>query len=237
MGSKKSVILVIEDDAQIRRVLNTSLEAYGFELHTAENGQQGIALAARHEPDLIILDLGLPDIDGLNLIRGLRTRPTQEILVLSARGTEDVKVKALDLGADDYLTKPFGVFELMARVKVALRRTQQTRTADESIEIRSIGVTLDITRHRVMRGDADIHLTPIEFRLIATLARHGGKILTHEQLLTEVWGEGHAESTQYLRIYMGGLRKKLESNPAQPKALLTIPGVGYSLTMDAVPGE
>jgi len=237
MGSTKPVILVIEDDAQIRRVLSTSLEAYGFELHSAENGMQGKALAVRHQPDLIILDLGLPDIDGLNLIRDLRTRSSQEILVLSARGSEDVKVRALDLGADDYLTKPFGVFELMARVKVALRRNQQTRAPDESIVIPSIGVTLDITRRRVTRDNADIHLTPIEFRLIATLARHGGKILTHEQLLTEVWGHGHAESTQYLRIYMGGLRKKLEPTPAQPKALLTIPGVGYSLSMDPAPEE
>jgi len=237
MSSRKSVILVIEDDPQIRRVLSTSLEAYGFELHTAPNGHQGKALAAQCQPDLIILDLGLPDIDGLNLIRELRTRPAQEILVLSARSTEDVKVRALDLGADDYLTKPFGVFELMARVKVALRRAQQTMMADDSIEIRPLGVTIDIARHRVTRGGMEIHLTPIEFRLITALARHGGKILTHEHLLTEVWGQGHAESTQYLRIYMGGLRKKLEPDPAQPKALLTIPGVGYSLSTDAGNGE
>jgi two-component system KDP operon response regulator KdpE len=237
MSQTKSVILVIEDDPQIRRVLSTTLEAYGYELHCAVNGAEGKKLAAQHQPDLVILDLGLPDVDGLNMIRDLRTRPMQEILVLSARGAEDVKVRALDLGADDYLTKPFGVYELLARVRVALRRAQHTFVADESIVINSIGVTIDVARHRVVRDSVEIHLTPIEFRLIVTLARHGGKILTHEHLLNEVWGPGHEESTQYLRIYLGGLRKKLEPNPAQPRALITVPGVGYSLTMDSVAGE
>jgi two-component system KDP operon response regulator KdpE len=233
MSLPKSVILVVEDDPQIRRVLSTSLEAYGYELHLAENGSMGRELAALHDPDLIILDLGLPDIDGLDLIRALRTRPNQEILVLSARGMEDVKVRALDLGADDYLTKPFGLFELLARIRVALRRTHQDSRTEESVELKSIGVTIDITHRRVTRGGEEIHLTPIEFRLVSTFVRHGGKILTHEQLLAEVWGRGHEESTQYLRIYLGGLRKKLEPNPAQPKALLTVPGVGYRLAFDA----
>jgi two-component system KDP operon response regulator KdpE len=237
MNKTKSVILVIEDDPQIRRVLSNTLEAYGYELHCAVNGAEGKKLAVQHQPDLIILDLGLPDTDGLGMIRELRTRPMQEILVLSARGAEDIKVRALDLGADDYLTKPFGVYELMARVRVALRRAHHAFVADESIEIGSIGVTIEVARHRVLRGGVEIHLTPIEFRLIVALARHGGKILTHEQLLSEVWGPGHEESTQYLRIYLGGLRKKLEPNPAQPRALITVPGVGYSLAVQVAAGE
>jgi two-component system KDP operon response regulator KdpE len=232
MTNPNSAILIIEDDPQIRRVLSTSLKAYGYEVHTADSGRLGLKLAAKHQPDLIILDLGLPDIDGLDLIRNLRSSPTQEILVLSARGTEDVKVRALDLGADDYLTKPFGLFELLARVRVALRRAGQDGKPEESVVLQSAGVTIDLTHRKVTRGGEEIHLTPIEFRLIATLVRHGGKILTHEQLLTEVWGQGKEKNTQYLRIYLGGLRKKLEPNPARPKLLLTVPGVGYRLALD-----
>ena len=232
MINPNSAILIIEDDPKIRRVLSTSLKAYGYEVHSADSGRLGLKLAAKHQPDLIILDLGLPDIDGLNLIRNLRSSPTQEILVLSARGTEDVKVRALDLGADDYLTKPFGLFELLARVRVALRRAGQDGKPEESVVLQSAGVTIDLTHRKVTRGGEEIHLTPIEFRLIATLVRHGGKILTHEQLLTEVWGQGKEKNTQYLRIYLGGLRKKLEPNPARPKLLLTVPGVGYRLALD-----
>ena len=232
MTNPNSAILIIEDDPQIRRVLSTSLKAYGYEVHSADSGRLGLKLAAKHQPDLIILDLGLPDIDGLDLIRNLRSSPTQEILVLSARGTEDVKVRALDLGADDYLTKPFGVFELLARVRVALRRAGQDGKPEESVVLQSAGVTIDLTHRKVTREGEEIHLTPIEFRLIATLVRHGGKILTHEQLLTEVWGQGKEKNTQYLRIYLGGLRKKLEPNPARPKLLLTVPGVGYRLALD-----
>ena len=226
-------ILIVEDDPQIRRVLSTSLAAYGYEVLTAETGREGRELAARHRPDLIILDLGLPDSDGLDLIRNLRSEPRQEILVLSARGSEQVKVRALDLGADDYLTKPFDLFELLARVRVALRRARRdAHPPAQSIVLKSAGVTIDLTRRRVSRGGEPIHLTPIEFRLLATLAQHGGKILTHEQLLVEVWGQGHETNTQYLRIYLGGLRKKLERNPAQPKFLLTVPGVGYRLALE-----
>jgi len=232
MTNPNSAILIIEDDPQIRRVLSTSLKAYGYEVHSADSGRLGLKLAAKHQPDLIILDLGLPDIDGLNLIRNLRSNPTQEILVLSARGTEDVKVRALDLGADDYLTKPFGLFELLARVRVALRRAGQDGKPEESVVLQSAGVTIDLTHRKVTREGEEIHLTPIEFRLIATLVRHGGKILTHEQLLTEVWGQGKEKNTQYLRIYLGGLRKKLEPNPARPKLLLTVAGVGYRLALD-----
>jgi two-component system KDP operon response regulator KdpE len=212
MSNPKSVILVIEDDAQIRRVLIASLEAYGYEIHTAETGQHGVQLAERHRPDLVILDLGLPDV---------------------ARTTEDVKVRALDLGADDYLTKPFGLYELLARVRVALRRAHRNDKAEPCIELPSVGVRIDLARRMVWRDGKEVHLTPTEFRLIATLVKHGGKILTHEQLLADVWGEGHEKDTQYLRIYLGGLRKKLEPDPSQPKVLLTVPGVGYQLVLDA----
>jgi two-component system, OmpR family, KDP operon response regulator KdpE len=228
-----STILVIEDDPQIRRVLTTSLEAYGYVLYAADTGKLGLKLAAKHRPDLVILDLGLPDMDGLDLIRDLRSRASQEILILSARGMEEMKVRALDLGADDYLTKPFGLFELLARVRVALRRAHHDFKPEERLVLNSIGVTIDLTHRRITRNGEDIHLTPIEFKLLSTLARHGGKILTHEHLLAEVWGQGHEENTQYLRIYLGGLRRKLEPNPAQPKALLTVPGVGYRLALDS----
>jgi two-component system KDP operon response regulator KdpE len=226
-------ILVVEDDPQIRRVLATSLQANGYRVHGAESGRQALELAARHQPELIILDLGLPDVDGLDLIGDLRTRATQEILVLSARGSEEVKVRALDRGADDFLTKPFGLPELLARVRVALRRGRQDADPAERIELPSVGLSIDIQRHRVTRGGQDVHLTPIEFRLLATLVRHGGKILTHEQLLAEVWGQGQEKNIQYLRIYLGGLRRKLEADPAQPKILLTVPGVGYRVAMES----
>lgn len=232
MSGALPVILVVEDDPHIRRVLATSLEANGYQVHVADSGRQAQELAARHPPDLIILDLGLPDVDGLELIASLRTRPTQEILVLSARGQEAVKVRALDLGADDFLSKPFGLPELLARVRVALRRGRQDVETQLPVELPSVGLTIDIQRHRVTRGGQPVHLTPIEFRLLATLLRHGGKILTHEQLLAEVWGQGQEKNVQYLRIYLGGLRRKLEPEPTQPKFLLTIAGVGYRLALE-----
>ncbi len=232
MTDPKQSILVIEDDAQIRRVLSTTLGAHGYEVLTADSGRGGRKLAAKHRPALIILDLGLPDVDGLDLIRKLRSEATQEILVLSARGSEAVKVRALDLGADDYLTKPFELSELLARVRVALRRVRQETKPDQSVVLRSAGLTIDLTRRVVSRHGEQIHLTPIEFQLIATLVKHRDKILTHEQLLAEVWGKGHESNTQYLRIYLGGLRKKLELNPARPKFLLTVPGVGYRLSVE-----
>lgn len=232
MSDRKALILVIEDDPQIRRVLGTSLEAYGYEVQLAETGEQALALSTSRAPELFILDLGLPDMDGLHLIPRLRTRSTQEILVLSARGTEDVKVRALDLGADDHLTKPFSLFELLARVRVALRRSLDGVKAETGPIVISSEVTIDITRRQLTRRGEVIHLTPIEFQLVATLAKHGGKVLTHEQLLTDVWGSGHEHNTQYLRIYLSGLRRKLETNPAQPKMLLTVPGVGYMIALE-----
>ena len=229
MSDKKSVILVIEDDPQIRRVLSTSLGAYGYDLHVAQTAREALTIADQFVPDLFILDLGLPDIDGLELIGNLRRKSTQEILVLSARGDERTKVRALDAGADDYLTKPFSLFELLARVRGAFRRAQEHVDVNDGPLNISSDVSLDIVRRQVTRGGQAVHLTPIEFSLLATLAKHQGKVLTHEQLLTEVWGSAQAHNTQYLRIYMGGLRKKLELNSAQPKLLVTVPGVGYVL--------
>jgi two-component system KDP operon response regulator KdpE len=227
------LILVVEDDPQIRRVLGTSLAAHGFGVQTAGSAREAREMAARLQPDLIVLDLGLPDGDGMDLIGVLRSRPTQEILVLSARASEELKVRALDLGADDFLAKPFGLPELLARVRVALRRGRQESDPQGRIELPAIGVTIDVQRHQVTRNGREVHLTPIEFRLMATLARHGGKILTHEQLLAEVWGEGQEENKHYLRIYLGVLRRKLEADPARPKILLTVPGVGYRLATEA----
>jgi two-component system KDP operon response regulator KdpE len=229
MTDPSPAILVIEDDPHIRRVLTASLENAGHAVLVAADGRSGLELAAARRPRVVILDLGLPDVDGLDLIAGLRKAADPEILVLSARGAEDVKVRALDLGADDYLVKPFGPRELLARVGVALRRAGRDESAPGRVELESLGVSIDLTRRQVMRDGEPVHLTPIEFRLLATLVRHRDKILTHEQLLTEVWGREQAGNTQYLRIYLGGLRRKLERNPAQPKALLTIPGVGYRL--------
>jgi two-component system KDP operon response regulator KdpE len=228
---------VIEDDPQIRRVLSTSLKAYLYDVNTVDCGHEGLALASQTLPDLFILDLGLPDIDGLDLIRNLRRKSTQEIIILSARCSEESKVRALDLGADDYLAKPFSMFELLARVRVALRRAQQDRSPDEGRYMISDDVTLDVSHRRVTRDGQAIHLTPIEFRLLATLAKHQGKVLTHEQLLSEVWGPGQEQNTQYLRIYLGMLRKKLEANAAQPKLLLTVPGVGYLLAAAVTPTQ
>jgi len=225
-------LLVVEDDAQIRRVVITTLQAHGFEAQGAPSGREGLAWAAEHPPDLVILDLNLPDGDGLDLIPELRRCGAREILVLSARDAEAIKVRALDLGADDFLAKPFGTFELLARVRVALRRARRDPVREEVIELKDAGIRIDIARHQVSRDGQDVHLTPIEFRLLATMVRQRGRALTHEQLLTEIWGAGQEQNTQYLRIFLGALRKKLERDPARPRFLLTLPGVGYCLAAE-----
>ncbi len=222
------LVLVIEDESAMRRFLSAALTSHGFKVIEAGTVAQAIALATEARPAAILLDLGLPDGDGLDLLRTLREWSTTPVLVLSARDREDDKVTALDAGADDYLTKPFGVSELLARIRVALRHARgQTVTADPVLSIGPIRV--DQSRHEVTLDAELVHLTPIEFRLLAFLARHAGKVLTHRQLLHEVWGPRSTQHTQYLRVHMAALRKKLESDPARPRWLTTEPGVGYRL--------
>lgn len=227
--AQRASLLAIEDDPQIQRFLKAALEAHGYGLHLAENGTDGLRLAVVQRPDIVVVDLGLPDISGLDVIARLREWFVGPILVLSARDRENDKVAALDLGADDYLTKPFGIGELLARLRVAERHIKHCGEMDAQprIEIGDLGI--DLTEHRVQRGGNDVHLTPIEFRLLAALAKHRGKVLTHRQLLREVWGAAHVESAHYLRIYMRALRHKIEPEPAQPRYLLTEVGVGYRL--------
>jgi two-component system KDP operon response regulator KdpE len=225
-------IVIVEDEKQIRRFLRMTLEAEGMRVIEAETARQGVTEITTDQPDLVILDLGLPDRDGIEVIRQLRTWTTLPILVLSARGEETQKVNALDSGADDYLTKPFGNAELLARIRVHLRK-RANGGAQAAQPILHFGdVTVDFLQRRVTRNGQEVHLTPIEYRLLTTLIRSAGKMLTHAQLLREVWGPGHSERSHYLRIYMGHLRQKLESDPARPKHILTETGIGYRLVSD-----
>jgi two-component system KDP operon response regulator KdpE len=232
MSALDPLILIIEDELPIRRFLRATLAQRGYDLAEAGSGAEGLDLAAARPPELVILDLGLPDIDGLEVIRRLRAWLPAPIIVLSARGQERDKVAALDLGADDYLTKPFGVEELAARIRVALRHAERLRRPPGQPEdpVFTVGdLRVDLARRRVDVGGAEVHLTPIEFKLLETLVHHAGKVLTHRQLLREVWGPGYAEETHYVRVYMGQLRHKLEAEPARPRYLRTEPGVGYRL--------
>jgi two-component system KDP operon response regulator KdpE len=222
-------LLVIEDDPQIQRFLTAALEAHGYELQIAATGTEGLRLAALHQPDIAIVDLGLPDISGLDVIARLREWFAAPILVLSARSRENDKVAALDLGADDYLTKPFGIGELLARLRVAERHRRERSDAGAEPRIEIGGLVIDVAAHQVLREGVEIHLTPIEYRLLVALAQHRGKVMTHRQLLREVWGASHVESPHYLRIYMRALRHKIEPEPARPRYLLTEVGVGYRL--------
>jgi two-component system KDP operon response regulator KdpE len=226
------VVLLVEDEPQIRRFLRAALDSQGFKLIDAATGEEGVAAAATRQPEILILDLGLPDIDGLEVIHRIREWSAMPIIVLSARGQERDKIAALDAGADDYVAKPFGVGELLARMRVALRHA--ARTTDEPGEsIFSVGgLQVDLAQRQVTVAGQPVHLTPIEYRLLATLVRHAGKLLTHQQLLNEVWGPGHTEQAHYLRVYTAQLRRKLESDPARPRYLLTEPGVGYRLAAE-----
>lgn len=223
------IVVIVEDEPGIRRFVRTALEAAGcsvIEAGTAERAR--IEMAAR-KPDLLILDLGLPDDDGLTVLSALRTWSSIPVLILSARSDEHDKVAALDGGADDYLTKPFGIAELQARVRALLRRT--LRPAEGSARVSFGDIEVDLARRSVTRGGAPVHLTPIEFKLLAHLLTHAGRVLTHRQLLTTVWGPNHVEHNHYLRVYMGGLRRKLEANPGFPVHILTESGVGYRLEL------
>ena len=217
--------MIVEDDREIRRFVRTAFEAEGYRVFEAETLQRGVIEAGTRKPNLNVVDLGLPDGDGVTLVRDVRGWSQVPIIVLSARVDEADKVAALDAGADDYLAKPFGVAELLARVRASLRR--HARGADDSPVVRFGSVAVDLPNRRVIRDDADVHLTQIEFRLLAALLAHPGKVLTHRQLLRDVWGPAFVEHNHYLRIYMGHLRQKLEADPAQPRFLLTETGVGY----------
>ena len=230
------VVILIEDEPQIRRFVRAALEAEGWQVHEADAGRRGLADAGTRQPDLLIVDLGLPDMDGLDLIRDVRGWSNVPIVVLSARAGETDKIAALDAGADDYLTKPFGVGELLARVRANLRRPRalpgdtNTDAAGHPLAVFRFG-TVEVDRQaRIVRRDgAEVHLTPLEYRLLTTLLANAGKVMTHRQLLREVWGPSHSGHSHYLRIYMGHLRQKLEIDPAQPRHLLTETAVGYRL--------
>jgi len=230
MASLAPVAVVIEDEPQIRRFVRGALEAEGWQVHEADTLQRGLTEAGTRKPDLLVLDLGLPDGDGLALIRDVRQWSSVAIIVLSARIDEADKIAALDAGADDYLTKPFGVGELMARVRANLRRPRATGASQEEDTSFTFGeVSVDRQARLVHRAGQEVHLTPIEYRLLSVLVANAGRVLTHRQLLREVWGPSHSEQSHYLRIYMGHLRQKLEPDPAQPRHLLTETAVGYRL--------
>jgi two-component system KDP operon response regulator KdpE len=227
------VAIVIEDEPQIRRFVRGALEAEGWQVFEASTAQQGLTEAGTRKPDLLVLDLGLPDRDGLEVIRDVRAWSAVPIVVLSARIDEEDKIAALDAGADDYLTKPFGVGELLARVRANLRRPRTSAADDEADRVFRFGeVEVDRLARVVRRSGVEVHLTPIEYRLLSVLIANAGRVLTHRQLLREVWGPSHAEQSHYLRIYMGHLRQKLEPDPAQPRHLLTETAVGYRLLRD-----
>jgi len=221
------VVLVVEDEQQIRRFVRTALEGEGCRVHECETAKVALIDAGTRKPDLVVLDLGLPDGDGVAVIRDLRAWSQVPVLVLSARSEERDKIRALDTGADDYLTKPFGVGELLARVRALLRR--RGAAAGDSPVFEMGEVRVDLTRRVVERGGQPVHLTPIEYRLLSVLIANAGKVLTHRQLLKDVWGPAYVEHSHYLRIYMGQLRHKLEQDPARPRYLLTELGVGYRL--------
>jgi len=230
MSQSSPVVLVIDDETAMRRFLKASLTSNGYQLIEAATAEEGIAHAAAYTPDLILLDLGLPDLDGLVVTQRLREWSKTPIIVLSARGQEQDKIQALDAGADDYLTKPFGVGELLARLRVALRHAAAAPGGEPQLAVGELRI--DLSRRQVFVAEREIHLTPIEYKLLATLVKHAGRVLTHRQLLNEVWGPNASEQVQYLRVYMAQLRQKLEQTPARPRYLITEPGVGYRLRVD-----
>ncbi|MGC2520969.1 MAG: response regulator [Burkholderiales bacterium] len=232
MSSSRPVVLVIEDEPQIRRFLRTSLDAEGFDVEEAGSGKDGLVMAANCRPEVVILDLGLPDMDGVEVIRRLREWCAVPVIVLSARAQEKDKVAALDAGADDYVVKPFGIGELLARLRVALRREAHVGEPGGTSVFEAGDLKLDLAARRVTRSGFEVHLTPTEYRLLAELVKHAGKVLTQRHLLREVWGPGYVERPHYLRVHMANLRQKLEDDPARPRLLRTETGVGYRLATE-----
>ena len=232
MATNPALILLVEDELPIRRFLRTSLAGEDYRLVEAETGQQALRLAAQQPPDLVILDLGLPDIDGQEVLRKLREWLQAPIIILSARDQENQKVAALDNGADDYLTKPFSTAELLARMRVALRHSARSGGEGDSAAFAVDELRVDLAARRVFVKEREIHLTPLEYKLLTTLIRHAGKVLTQRHLLKEVWGPHHLQETHYLRVFMASLRRKIEDDPAEPRYLLTEQGVGYRLAAE-----
>lgn len=235
MTPDQQLILLIEDDPQMRRFLRVTLLSHNYRLVEAVCGVEGLREATTRNPDLVLLDLGLPDLDGLEVVKRLRDWSLLPVIVLSAREQEQDKIRALDAGADDYLTKPFGAGELLARIRVALRhRAGQLGEKGEPVLVVH-DLRIDLAARQVFLAGAEIHLTPIEFRLLAVLVKNAGKVVTHSHLLKEVWGPSHMNQTQYLRVYMAQLRHKLEADPARPRFFINEPGVGYRLRLDDLP--
>jgi two-component system KDP operon response regulator KdpE len=229
MSEHEALVLVVEDEPQMRKFIRASLSSHGYRVLEAERAADAVSLLTSHNPELVLLDLGLPDGDGIELAKQVREWSRVPIIVLSARGREDDKVAALDAGADDYLTKPFGVNELLARMRVALRHARRgdPEPALQTLEFGDL--KLDLVRREVFRGTEALHLTPIEYKLLCLFAQNAGKVLTHRHILKDVWGPAYATQTHYVRVHMAELRKKLEADPARPKLLVTEPGVGYRL--------
>jgi len=230
MTTAAHAVLVIDDEPQLRRLLHATLAAEGFRVIEAEDARRGLIEAASHKPDLVILDLGLPDAEGHTVVRGIREWSSLPIVVLSARVDEQQKIAALDAGADDYVTKPFAMGELLARVRAALRRAARPDDIDRPLQLGR--VTINLTQRTATGSNGEIHFTPLEYRLLAALARHGGAVATQRQLLKEVWGPDRVDQPHYLRIYMKQLREKIEPDPTQPRFLKTEIGVGYRLVAD-----
>jgi two-component system KDP operon response regulator KdpE len=231
-AAPEPVVIVVEDEPQIRRFIRATLASQHYRVFEAITAADGLVEAGTRQPDVMILDLGLPDLDGLAFITRVREWSQVPIIVVSARGQESDKVAALDAGADDYLSKPFGAGELLARVRVALRHTARTESEGGGSVFRQGGLEVDLGRRRVVVDAKEVHLTPIEYRLLTTLVKHAGKVLTRQQLLKEVWGKPYETQAHYLHVYMGHLRRKIEADPARPRYLLTEPGVGYRLAAD-----
>jgi len=223
------LVVVVEDEPQMRKFIRASLVSHGHRVVEAGRASEAVALVTSHNPELVLMDLGLPDADGIELTRQIREWSRVPIIVISARGREDDKVAALDAGADDYLTKPFGVNELLARMRVALRHAQTAGSTAPPQAIELGDLRLDLARREVRRGEQELRLTPIEYKLLTLFARHAGKVLTHRQILLEVWGPAYAAQTHYVRVHMAELRKKIEADPSRPRLLVTEPGVGYRL--------